>query len=99
MKFSPLAVHCTSLCLDVISNEKFVFMTLDDIDDCYTDIYQMVYERIDSKETHSLYLETLTTLVTQKILVILVNALLHPSEIEPGRMLSDMDDTVSSFTP
>lgn len=98
MKFSPLAVHCTSLCLDVISNEKFVFMTLDDIDDCYTDIYQMVYERIDSKETHSRYLETLTTLVTQKILVILVNALLHPSEIEPGRMLSDMDDTISSFT-
>lgn len=98
MKYSPLAVHCTSLCLDVIYDEKFLCLNPDDIRNYYSDIYQMVYERIYSKGLNNTHLVSLSALVTRKILLVLIYYLHHPTEVEPGRMLYEMNDAIGSFS-
>lgn len=45
MKYSPLAVHCTSLCFDVIEGRNFTHLSHVDIDGFKEDIYMLVCER------------------------------------------------------
>ncbi|WED24059.1 hypothetical protein L3Q72_22780 [Vibrio sp. JC009] len=45
MKYSPLAIHCTSLCFDVIQQASFKTMDHDDIDGFREDIYMLIRER------------------------------------------------------
>lgn len=45
MKYSPLAVHCTSLCFDVIQQTSFNTMNHNDIDGFREDIYMLIRER------------------------------------------------------
>ncbi|CAH0536592.1 hypothetical protein [Vibrio marisflavi] len=47
MKYSPLAVHCTSLCFDVIQNESFKSLTTKDIRGFKEDVYALLRERTD----------------------------------------------------
>lgn len=42
MKYSPLAIHCTSLCFDVIQNRDFKMLTHDDIEGFRSDIYALI---------------------------------------------------------
>jgi hypothetical protein len=45
MKYSPLAIHCTSLCFDVIQQASFNKLNHDDIDGFHEDIYLLIRER------------------------------------------------------
>ncbi|RCS69956.1 hypothetical protein CIK83_10755 [Vibrio casei] len=45
MNYSPLAIHCTSLCFDVIQSQYFDKLTLDDIVNFKYEIYLMLKER------------------------------------------------------
>ncbi|MDV7106166.1 hypothetical protein R3X26_17350 [Vibrio sp. TH_r3] len=45
MKYSSLAIHCTSLCFDVIEGRDFKRLTHIDIDGFKEDIYGLVCER------------------------------------------------------
>lgn len=45
MKYSPLAIHCTSLCFDVIQQASFTTLNHDDIDGFHEDIYSLIRER------------------------------------------------------
>lgn len=45
MQYSPLAVHCTSLCIDVIQSEYFDDMTMEDIKQSKEDIYLLLKGR------------------------------------------------------
>lgn len=45
MNYSPLAIHCTSLCFDVIQTEQFKTLTHSEIDGFREDVYELVKER------------------------------------------------------
>jgi hypothetical protein len=45
MRYSPLAVHCTSLCFDVIQSQYFDEMTAEDIKHSKEDIYLLLKGR------------------------------------------------------
>ncbi|CAM4386819.1 hypothetical protein VIAG107301_14325 [Vibrio agarivorans] len=45
MRYSPLAVHCTSLCFDVIQSQYFDDMTAEDIKQSKEDIYLLLKSR------------------------------------------------------
>lgn len=40
--YCPLTIHCTSLCLDIIHNEKFECLSCEQINDFYDEIYEMI---------------------------------------------------------
>lgn len=45
MNYSPLAVHCTSLCFDIIQDPRFTRLNQEDINAMYMDVYQVIRER------------------------------------------------------
>ncbi|PFG58058.1 hypothetical protein ATG66_0587 [Vibrio sp. ES.051] len=45
MKYSPLAIHCTSLCFDLIQQASFKTLKHNDIDGFHEDIYLLIRER------------------------------------------------------
>ncbi|WP_299018072.1 hypothetical protein [uncultured Photobacterium sp.] len=45
MNYSPLTIHCASLCLDVIYSPSFMKLTMQDILSAEDEIADMVYER------------------------------------------------------
>ncbi|CAM3051978.1 hypothetical protein [Vibrio rarus] len=45
MSYSSLAVHCTSLCCDIMQDANFPSLTHDEINRFYDDIYGLVRER------------------------------------------------------
>ncbi|WP_194436050.1 hypothetical protein [Vibrio fluminensis] len=45
MNYSPLSVHCTSLCLDILMQHKFKPLNHYQIDDMRSDIYELIAER------------------------------------------------------
>ncbi|WP_089139521.1 hypothetical protein [Vibrio rumoiensis] len=47
MIYSPLAIHCTSLCFDVIQSPYFESLALEDIVNFKPEIYWMLKERTD----------------------------------------------------
>ncbi|GAD89546.1 hypothetical protein VHA01S_021_00400 [Vibrio halioticoli NBRC 102217] len=47
MKYSSLAVHCTSLCCDILQTEDFVFLTHDEINWLYDEVYELIQERME----------------------------------------------------
>lgn len=47
MMYSPLAVHCTSLCCDIIQRSNFMELSHKEIDWFYDEIYGLVEHRIE----------------------------------------------------
>lgn len=45
MNYSPLAIHCTSLCFDIIQSQSFDKLTLEDIEQFKHEIYWLLKER------------------------------------------------------
>lgn len=45
MNYSPLAIHCTSLCFDIIQSQSFDKLTLEDIEQSKHEIYWLLKER------------------------------------------------------
>lgn len=45
MRYSPLAIHCTSLCFDVIQGPTFISMKHEDIDGFHDEVYMLITER------------------------------------------------------
>lgn len=45
MNYSPLAVHCTSLCFDIIQDPNFTLLNHEDINAMYKDVYLLIRER------------------------------------------------------
>jgi hypothetical protein len=45
MKVSPLAVHCTSLCCDLVQSGELIELTHADIEAFYKEVYELVQER------------------------------------------------------
>lgn len=47
MNYSSLAVHCTSLCCDIMQNEKFNSLSHDDINWLYDEVYELIAQRTE----------------------------------------------------
>lgn len=70
MYYSPLTIHCTSMCLDMIQTQRLKTISHDQIDEYYDDVYDLIRERIDTFHTdkvkpsflHSVTFEVLQTL-------------------------------------
>lgn len=45
MNYSALAVHCASLCLDIVQNPTFSDLKHEDINAMYRDVYLLIRER------------------------------------------------------
>ncbi|MBC7001721.1 hypothetical protein BIZ37_04070 [Photobacterium sp. BZF1] len=45
MNYSALAVHCASLCLDIVQNPTFSDLKHEDINAMYQDVYLLIRER------------------------------------------------------
>lgn len=48
MKFNAITVHCTSLCLDVMTQERFYQYSVDDIKEFRHDVYIQILNRLDT---------------------------------------------------
>ncbi len=96
MKYSPLAVHCTSLCLDVAYSSLFSKLTDSDINDFYPDVYDMVYERLHTVHDKCEHIESKTENVTQKILGVLCFLNKHPENIDSERILCALENAISN---
>jgi hypothetical protein len=94
MKYSPLAVHCTSLCLDVVSRSDFAQLSERDIKAFYPDVYQMVFERLQEQRPQYSDVELLTTCVTRKVLAVLCYLNDHPESIDSGQILYVLDEII-----
>ncbi len=53
MKFSAITVHCTSLCLDVMTQERFNQYSVDDIKDFRHDVYIQILNRLDTSMSNA----------------------------------------------
>lgn len=47
MDYSPLAIHCTSLCCDIIQAQRFQKTSHQDIDWLYDEIYELIKQRTE----------------------------------------------------
>lgn len=47
MKFSAITVHCSSLCLDVLTQEQFHQYSVCDIKEFRSDVYEHIVNRLD----------------------------------------------------
>ncbi len=45
MNYSSLAVHCASLCCDIIQSEEFLTLSHDEINWFYDDVYGLIQQR------------------------------------------------------
>ncbi len=59
MKFNAITVHCTSLCLDVMTQEQFHEYSVRDIKEFRHDVYEQIMNRLNSTmgntfESHSI---------------------------------------------
>jgi hypothetical protein len=96
MKYSPLAVHCTSLCLDMVSHDGFTRLSESDINAYYPDVYQLVYERLNSSMMASVDTSMLSVRVARKIMSLLCHLSHHPEEMDSWRILYELDQTIHS---
>jgi hypothetical protein len=94
MKYSPLTVHCTSLCLDVVYRPEFSQLNEGDIKGFYPEVYEMVYERLQTPIIECSQVDLLSESVTRKIIAVLCYLKDHPECIDSGRILYALDELI-----
>lgn len=96
MKYSPLAVHCASLCLDIVLDDSFHHLSESNIYEFYQDVYDLVFCRV--YEAHMTMEESsaLSLTVTNRVMALLCYLTIHPTDIDSGRILFELDDAIQS---
>lgn len=94
MKYSMLAIHCTSFCFDVMLMEGFFSMNEDDVQSMYEDVYSLIYERLVSIPNTADLIDGIVIAVTQKVLFLLWRTIRNPELIDSGQILREIDDTI-----
>ncbi|KHT65595.1 hypothetical protein RJ45_00140 [Photobacterium gaetbulicola] len=91
MNYSPLAIHCTSLCLDIIQDPTFNHFNHEDINAMYMDVYELICERTtllpDQFERDNIFLSN----VTNGVISILHQCYRHPSARNVNWVLSALE--------
>jgi hypothetical protein len=95
-QYCPLAVHCTSLCLDIIQDEKFESLSHQDINNFYVELYQMVEARTCLNTFHYARESAFVNSVTNGVLKALHICKNHRSARNSTWLLSVMESRISS---
>ncbi len=98
MKYSPLAVHCSSLCLDVIFREDFSRMSDANIHAFFPDICDLIDERLQTPIWDVPYSHQLPFIVSRKMVVLLCYLKRHPEEVDAARILYEINDVIGTAT-
>jgi hypothetical protein len=92
MHYSPLTVHCTSLCLDVVSDDKFHFISMSEIQSYKDDIYSLIIARMRLTASEPLQAEHLfICAVRDEILFVLLQCKRHQWAKDPGWILKTLE--------
>lgn len=94
MKYSPLAIHCASLCFDVIQSSTFKQCTHQDIDGFRDDIYSMICTR--SALLPSVYTreQKFALHVTDGVITVLHQCLNNPNARDSIWILSALESRI-----
>ncbi|PXB15256.1 hypothetical protein CXR47_21170 [Vibrio parahaemolyticus] len=95
MKYSPLTIHCTSLCFDVIQQASFETLNHDDIDGFHDDIYLLVRERTSLQPRRHQREHQFLCYVTQGVLNVLHQCLNNPKARDSTWILSVLESRIS----
>ncbi|MGO2323946.1 hypothetical protein [Vibrio casei] len=94
MKYSPLAIHCTSLCFDVIQAQQFKQLNHDDIDGFREDIYIQVRERTETWPHRHHIERQFVSLVTDGVICILHQCLNNPNARDSVWILAAIESRI-----
>lgn len=94
MKYSPLAVHCTSLCFDVIQQTSFKTLNHDDIDGFHDDIYLLIRERTSLQPRSYQHEHQFLCCVTRGVLSVLHQCLNNPEARDSVWILSALESRI-----
>jgi hypothetical protein len=95
MRYSPLAVHCTSLCLDVIQSYSFRRITHNDIDGFKDDIYLMICTRSSLMPNRHICEHQFASHVTDGILTVLHQCLNNPNARDSVWILAALESRIA----
>jgi len=94
MKYSPLAVHCTSLCFDVIQSSSFKTLSHQDIDGFREDIYTLISERAFMQPMKYPREHEFIIYVTNGVLTILHQCLAYPNARDSQWILTSLESRI-----
>ncbi|MDG3085384.1 hypothetical protein P7F88_04400 [Vibrio hannami] len=95
MKYSPLAVHCTSLCFDVIQKSSFKSMTRTDIEGFRSDIYLLIRERTSLLPTRHKREHLFLCHVTDGVIRVLQQCLNNPEARDSVWILAALESRIN----
>jgi hypothetical protein len=94
MKYSPLAIHCTSLCFDVIQQASFKTLNHDDIDGFRDEIYLLIRERASLQPNRYQREHQFLCYVTQGVISVLHQCLNKPGARDSVWILSALESRI-----
>lgn len=68
MIFSSITVHCTSLCLDVMTQNQFHYYSVREIEESRHDVYVQILNRLDSTIGNSLKSSTIANCLADEVI-------------------------------
>ncbi len=94
MKYSPLAVHCTSLCFDVTQSQHFSKLNHEDIDAYRNELSQMIKERTRSWSSSFEREDQFVNDVTNGVILILHDCLNSGCKKDSEYILSRIEECI-----
>lgn len=88
MRYSPLAIHCTSLCFDVIQSHYFDEMTVEDIKQSKEEIYLLLKGRTYMLPHQYWREDMFLDMVANSVVEVLYQCRHHRSKRDVGWVLS-----------
>ena len=94
MKYSPLTIHCTSLCFDVIQGQHFKAMSHQDIDESYQEVYCLVRERTSLHPMHYVREHKFVSEVAEVVVTVLHHCLNEPIKRDSDWVLEVIETAI-----
>ncbi len=94
MKYSPLAVHCASLCFDVIQQASFMTLDHNDIEGFREDVYYLVWERTMMMPAEFERERLFLNYVTEGVISVLHQCLNNPDARDSVWILSALESRI-----
>ncbi|MGY5612497.1 hypothetical protein [Vibrio brasiliensis] len=94
MKYSPLAIHCASLCFDVIQDGSFKMMKHADIDGFRDEVYVLIRERSLLAPKKYAREHQFISYITDGVLAVLHQCLNNPTARDSEWILSAIESRI-----
>ncbi|GLT15353.1 hypothetical protein [Vibrio algivorus] len=97
MNYSPLAIHCTSLCFDTIQSQDFDKLTLEEIEEFKQEIYWLLRERAFMWPHHYQREHEFLETVTMSIVGILTQCRIHRTARNTSWILFTLEKSIEKI--